>query len=187
MSLGTGPERLVQLFEDTWQATRTGRGDVPPMYDPNTDMNLQTDVVVPLRNREESGVDRGIHDILHFYHPEGNPPDVTDNGYREVREVETVQLDIELTDRTVHSNAQGEQRLSARERMTGSRADVADTSEPPYPGVQGEAMYVLETVRRGLDEWDRVNMSPVNQYLGNSNANVSYNIELIQLARNTVQ
>ena len=200
MSLGTGPQRLVRLLENKWQASRDGRADVPPMYDPGTPINQQKNVVVPLRDREQSGVNRNIHDVIHCYHPEANPPDMTDNGYREVREVETVQLDIDLTDRSVHDNPQGETRSSARERMTGLREygnnqafpmtfDVTfqqTPSEMRYRGVQGEVLYILETVRRGLSEWDRVNISPVNQYLGNSNATVSYNVELIQIARNTV-
>lgn len=187
MALGTAPDRLVTLFENTWQAQRAGRGDVPPMYDTTKDIDLQKNVVVPLRNREESGVDRGIHDIIHSYHPEANPPDIQDNGYKEVRETETVQVDIDLTDRSIHSNPVGDTRSSARERMKGDRADLADTGEPPYPGIQGEVMYVLETVRRGLDEWDTVRFTLVNQYLGNSNATVSFSVELVQLARNTVQ
>jgi len=46
--------------------------------------------------------------------------------------------------------------------------------------------YILESVRRGLDEWDRVNYSPVKYTLGNSNADVRWNVDLIKLAANTV-
>lgn len=183
MATGTGPERLVRLFEETWQATRTGRADVPPMYDPNTDVELQKNVVVPLRNREDSGVDRAKHDIIHCYHPEANAPDITDNGFDEVNELETVQVDIALTDRT--DQATGE-RLSARDRMVGDRDSLASTTDPPYGGISGEVQYILETVRRGLDEWEKVSASPVDYYLGNSNADVSWSVELEIIARNTV-
>lgn len=184
MALGTGPERLVELFENNWQQTRTGRADVPPMYDPNTDIDLQRDVVVPLRNRERSGVDRGIHDILHCYHPEANPPAITDRGYSEENVVETVQVDIDLTDRTDQSTAT---RLSARDRMVSDRSGLSSTSDAPYPGILGETKYVLEEVRRGLDEYDVVRTDLNNLYLGNSNASASVVVELERIAKDTAQ
>jgi len=184
MALGTGPQALVDLFTDRWQQSRTGRDDVPPMYDPNTDIALQKDVVVPLRNREESGVDRGKHDILHCYHPEANPPTATDTGYSEENVVETVQIDVDLTDRTDTATSE---RLSARERMVSDRGSLADLLEPPYPGILGEVKYVLETVRRGYEEYDTVSTDFQNVYLGNSNASVSVVVELEIIAKNTVQ
>jgi hypothetical protein len=187
MSLGTGPQRMVQLFTDEWQATRPGRADVPPMYDPGVDYELQKNVVVPLRDREESGINRDVHDIIHVYHPEANPPTATDNGYREERLVETVQVDVSLTDRTDHSLAPGNQRLSARKRMVGDRDDLSTGTGSEYSGILGEVKYILETVRRDLAEWDTVRYDLVNLYLGNSNANVSFSVELEQIARNTVQ
>jgi hypothetical protein len=187
MSLGTGPQALLTLFEDNWQATRAGRGDIPPMYDTQQDFELQKNVVVPLRDREESGINLDIHDILHCYHPEGNPPTSTDNGYKEERLVETVQVDVVLTDRTDHSLPAGEQRLSARERMVGDRDDLGTGEGSEYSGILGEVRYILETVRRDLAEWDTVGTDMVNLYLGNSNANASFVVELEHIARNTVQ
>jgi hypothetical protein len=183
MALGTGPEALVDLFIDNWQQSRTGRDDVPPMYDPTQKIQLQKGVVVPLRNREQSGVDRGKHDILHCYHPEANPPAVTDRGYSEENVVETVQVDVDLTDRTDHSTGE---RLSARERMVSDRGSLASTSDPPYPGVLGEVKYVLEEVRRGYREWDTVSFDVQNLYLGNSNANAAITVELERVAKDTV-
>jgi len=184
MALGTGPQALVTLFEDNWQKSRAGRDDVPPMYDDTTQIQLQKGVIVPLKNREQSGVDRGKHDIIHCYHPEAGPITVTDTGYSEERITETVQVDIELTDRTDQSTGE---RLSARDRMVSKRGNLASVSEPPYPGILGEAKYVLEEKRRGYREWDTVSVEPVNVYLGNSNANVSLNVELERIAKDTVQ
>lgn len=188
MALGTGPQRLAEFLEDNWQATRAGRGDVPPAIQHQTggeDPALNDGVLV-VRDRERVSVDNGKHDLIHVYHPEAAPPTEEDNGYKEKRVVETVQVDIELTDRTDQSQDPPE-RLSAEKRMVGRRGDLAATDEPPYPGIWGEVRYLLETARRGLDEWDTVRQSPVNVFLGHANANVSINVELEQIATNTVQ
>lgn len=188
MALGTSPQRLIRLFENQWQATRTGRGDLPPIVKRETqgeDEDLQDGVVV-FTNREEVGIDNSRHDPIHIYHPEANPPTSQDRGFKEEQLIETVQVDVSLTDRTDHSLPPGEQRLSARQRMVGRRGDLASLSDPPYPGILGELKYILEGVRRGLDEWDKVSHDFVNLYLGNSNADVSITVELEQPARNTV-
>jgi hypothetical protein len=130
-------------------------------------------------------VTQSSYDLIHCYHPEGNSPEITDRGFDEQRIVETVQVDISVTDRTDHTTDPST-RLLARERMVGDRDDLASTSDPPYPGISGEVQYILESYRRGLDEWDRVNYTPVNVFLGNSNADISINVDLIQLATNTV-
>lgn len=189
MALGTGPQRLIDLFETEWQAARTGRADIPSVIEYNTgteDPDLNNGVLV-VRDRGEVGIDLARHDVIHCYHPEANPPASTDQGYKEERLVETVQVDVELTDRTDHSLAASDSRLSATERMVGLRGDVAAFDEPPYPGILGEVKYILETVRRGLDEWDTVSHDFVNLYLGNSNADAAVSVELEQIARNTVQ
>jgi len=187
MALGTAPQRLIDYIESNWQETRTGRGDVPPIIKHNTgsdDPDLNSGVVV-FRDREEVAVDNGKHDLIHIYHPEGNPPIEEDTGYAEKRVVEQVQVDIALTDRPDPNDAAN--RLSAKARMTGSRSDMPNTDEPPYPGIWGEVRYILETIRRGLDEWDTVSEDAINVNLGNSNADVSINVELEQIATNTVQ
>lgn len=189
MALGTGPQRLQTLIESQWQATRSGRADVPDTIKATTgseDPDLNSGVLV-VRDRGDVAVDQSKHDLIHVYHPEANPPLVEDNGYAEQRIVETVQVDIDITDRTDHSRPAGDQRLSAKERMVGFRGDLASLSEPPYPGLLGETKYVLEEVRRGLDEWDTVSHDLVNVYLGNSNATVSLSVELEQIATGTVQ
>jgi len=189
MSLLTGPQRLIKLLQDDWQPTRVGRGDIPDVVrdsggDPSSDPT-DGDGVLVVRDREEVRFQTSRHDLIHCYHPEGNTPEVNDRGYDEQRIVETVQVDISITDRTDHTTDPSD-RLLARERMVGDRDDVADTSEPPYPGISGEVQFILEGVRRGLDEWDRVDYTPVRATLGNSNADVSWNVDLIRLAANTV-
>lgn len=183
MALGTGSQRLVSLLTDNWQASRTGRADIPAVItgDPRTNSG-----VLIRRDREDVYKDNAKHDLVHCYHPEGNPPTTNDNGYSEVQELEWVQIDISLTDRTDHSLAPADQRLSAKERMVGLRGDLADVSQPPYGGIAGEVYYHLETVRRGLSEWEKVSTDMVNWYLGNSNANVSFMVELEIMARSTV-
>jgi hypothetical protein len=186
MAFGTGPEALIELFETEWEQSRTGRDDVPPIIAQQTadeDPKLNNGVL-PLKNREQSGVSMSRHDVVHCYHPEAGPFAVSDSGYKEQNVVETVQVDIELTDRTDQT---ADERLSATERMVSSRGSVAALDEPPYPGILGEIKYLLETIRRGLDEYDRVRHDIVNFYLGNSNANASINVELERIAANTVQ
>lgn len=186
MALGTSPQRIITLLEDNWQASRTGRDDIPPIIkretqNENPDLNVG---VLALRDREQSSWDHAKHDIIHIYHPEGNPPSSTDRGYKEEQLVETVQIDIDITDRTDQDTGT---RLSAKERMVGERGDLSGFYMPPYPGLLGETKYILETVRRGLDEWDTVSHDFANVYLGNSNATVSIIVELEQIARNTAQ
>lgn len=189
MALGTSPQRLVRFLESNWQATRTGRGDIPDTIKHHTgseDPDLNSGVLL-VRDRDQPFVDYGKHDLIHVYHPEASAPVVTDIGYSEVNEVETVQVDISLTDRTDHSLAAGNQRLSAKDRMVGDRDDLASTSDPPYPGIAGEVQYLLETIRRGLDEWDTVTATPATWRLGTANADVAWTVELETIARNTVQ
>lgn len=188
MALGTGPQALQEYIETNYQETRNGRADLPPIIKHATgtdDPKLNSGVLV-LRDREDPRYDTGKHDLVHLYHPEANPPDRSDQGYREVNLIESVQLDISLTDRSDHSLAAGNQRLSARERMTGLRGDLASTESPPYGGIAGEMQYLLESTRKGLSEWDRVSFTPVNWFLGNSNADVSLSVELERIAANTV-
>ena len=184
MALHTGPQRLQTLFEDNWQASRTGRADIPDVITGDPKRNRG---VVVFRDRESVDVDHAKHDLIHCYHPEANPPSIQDQGYKEQRIVETVQVDIDLTDRTDQTLPAGQQRLSAKKRMVGLRGDLANLDEPPYGGIAGEVKYILESNRRGLAEWDRVNYDYLNTYLGNSNATISLNVELVRLAANTVQ
>lgn len=189
MSLGTAPQAALELLEDEWTVTRAGRADVPPIIKHVTgsdDPSVESGVYAT-RDRKDPHLDLGRHDQIHVYHPEANPPQFTDNGYKEERQIETVQMDIILTDRTDHDRPAGEQRLSARDRMVGLRDDLGTGVGSEYSGILGEVKYILEVVRRGLEEWDTVSTDMVNLFLGNSNANASLVVEMEHIARNTVQ
>jgi len=186
---GLGPQALKELFEDGydsydgWQATRSGRPDVPPIAanEPGgEDANRGVSVRV---NREEVAVDNAVYDLIHIYHPSADPGSRQDQGFQEERIVESVQIDIDVTDRT---NDDGT-RTFARERMTGYEGDILDVlnDDPPYPGLLGETIYVLEGVRKGLKIWDTVSWEPLDWTLKNSNATVRLQVELEQIARNT--
>ena len=186
MALGTGPQRLLSLFESNWSASRTGRGDIPDIIKHNTgseEPDLNTGVLA-VRDREQVFVDTGKHDLIHCYIPEANPPVVEDNGYAEERRVESVQVDIEIATRPDPDDSS--KRLPV-DRMMGDRSNITDTGSAPDAGLAGETKYILETKRRGLDEWDVVSVDLINWFIGNSNANVSYLVELEEIARNTVQ
>jgi len=185
MSFGTAPQALVELFETEWQESRTGREDVPQIIKHRTggDNPDLKDGVYPLRDRQKVGTEHQRHDYIHCYHTDAGPVSVSDQGYKEQEVIETVQVDIDLTDRT--DSVTGE-RLSAVDRMVGERGGMA-LGEPPYPGIFGEVKYILETVRRGYKEWDTVSHKIVNSFLGNSNATVSLNVELERVAMNTVE
>jgi len=189
MALLTGPDRLIDLLQTEWTPQRAGRGDIPDVVrdsggNPSSDPT-DGDGVLILKNREEVNVQQSRHDLIHCYHPEGNSPEVTDRGYDEQRIVETVQIDIDIADRTQHG-VSPPNRSGARARMVGDRADLASTSDPPYGGLSGEVQFILEGVRRGLDEWERVDYTPVGATLKNSNATVRWSVDLVQLAANTV-
>jgi len=181
MTLGTGPQALLEVLRDGWQASRTGRPDVPPLV-PKGDERTENGVLL-VRDRSDVRVQQDRHDLIHVYQPEASPGAITDTGFDEQRVVETVQIDISVTDRT---DSVGERTL-ARTRIVGDRDGVADTSEPPYPGIYGEVIYILEEVRRGFDEYDTVDYEPIRTMLNNSSADVSLSVDLEQIATNTVQ
>jgi hypothetical protein len=150
------------------------------------DPDLNRGVLV-VRDRQRQGVDRALHDILHVYQPSAASPTITDRGFKEVNEVETVQIDIELADRTDHATA-SDARLDADERLVGRRTYTATSGEgEDYRGILGEVRYILETVRRGYEEWDTVSHTLGDLQILNSTADASVTVELERIARNTVQ
>lgn len=200
---GTAPQALVDRLAADWQASRAGRPDIPPaVTDPETDIGVRI-----LHDREAVTQQRAVHDLVHVYHPEQGPISIEDRGFKEQESIETVQIDIECSDRTDQSTGE---RLFARERMVGTREEqlqaygftlggadgatvgeddggtLGDDEEVAYPGLLGETIYILETIRRGFLEWDKVSYTVVGATLKNSSARMSLNVELEQLARNTV-
>lgn len=198
MTTGTGPQALAKYLRQNWQPTRVGRNDVPDVIrDSNSDPIRVTgprDIdeasgpgeVLIVNDRDVIANRQAVFDLVHCYHPQAAAPDITDRGYKEVNEVETVQIDIEVTDR---SDPDTGERLFARERLVGDReaAGFPGDESPPYPGIMGEVKQILETGRRGLEEWDVARMDVVNLFLGNSNASISWSVGLEHIARNTVQ
>lgn len=181
MTTGTGPQAIASHLQANWQATRSGRPDVPDAVD---DPHAEFGVVIT-EDRQRAKEQYSVHDIIHCYHPQAGLT-FTDQGYKEKNVVEEVQIDIDVTDRTDPDTGE---RLSARNRLVGDRSEPGFPSDEsgPYPGVSGEVQYLLETVRRGLDEWDVARMGVVNVHLGNSEASISWSVELEHIAANTVQ
>jgi len=182
MTLGTGPQALLEVLRDGWQASRTGRPDVPPLV-PKGDERTENGVLL-VRDRSDVRVQQDRHDLIHCYTPESDPGTTTDKGFDEQGVIDVVQIDIEVTDRT---DATTGERLLARNRMVGERDKVAEPDDPPYPGIAGEVRYTLETVRRGFAEYDKVSYEPIRTMLNNSSADVSLSVDLEQIATNTVQ
>lgn len=186
---GLGPQALKELIEDGynghsgWQASRTGRPDVPPIAANLSGGEDANRGVVVKANREDVSVEQSVHDLIHIYHPSADPGSRQDQGFQEERIVESVQIDIDITDRTAADGT----RLSARERMVGYEGNILSLLDdgPPYPGLLGETVYVLEGVRKGLSVWDTVSWEPLDWTLKNSNATVRLQVELEQIARNT--
>ena len=186
MAYGTGGDALVSLLRDNWHQSRVGRDDVPQIIGQSDDPRTTTGVY-PLADRDDKRVDLSQHDLVHCYVPSGNPGSTEDTGFDEQRITEVVQIDISVTDRTDHSRPAGDQRLGAKQRMVGDRGSVATLGDPPYPGILGEVQYILEKFRRGFDQYDTVSYDPIRVLLNNSNADVSLNVELEQIASNTVR
>lgn len=200
------PEAVTDYLKDNWQAARAGRADVPALVaDPKTDKG-----VLITQNRDHPGYNSGMHDLIHVYHPEGGALTLEDKGYQEEGSVETVQIDIEVTNRTDPNDPAA--RLEANERLKGTRGEtitsagftlggssgatlggssggtLGSSGSVAYPGIFGEVKYLLEGIRRGLDEWDVTrNPQPVNVFLGAANANVSLDLGLEHIARRTRQ
>jgi len=180
MTYGTGPQAVADHIQNNWQATRTGRPDVPAIV-----TNEQTDFGVRVEtNREDIANNRAVHDLIHCYHPQASGLSIQDRGYDEKNTVEEVQIDVECADRTDPDTGE---RLYARDCLVGDRDDAGFQYNDggPYPGVFGEVVYVLEAVRRDFEEWDVARMDVINTYFGNSNANMSLSVELEHIAANT--
>lgn len=193
MTLGTGPQALETLLLTNWEPTRSGREDVPdvirdgsgnPSNDP-ADADGPGKVLVT-HDRDTVANNNAVFDLVHCYHPQAAGMTITDTGYKEKNVVETVQIDIDTTDRTDPGTGE---RLSARERMVGDRDSPGfpTDEDAPYPGLFGECVYILETVRRGMDEWDVARTDVVNTALYNSEATMSLSVDLEHIAANTVQ
>lgn len=197
-TFGTGPQALVNHLARNWQASRSGRPDVPDVVRDSGGTPLTGGDAV----RAERGVliaeDRdvvanqhAVHDLVHCYHPQAAGLSVEDKGYQEQGVVETVQIDVEATDRTDESTGE---RLTADRRLVGDRSEwggsVAFTSpqligDAQYPGLLGEVKYILELGRRGFEEYEVASHDVVNLYLGNSNASASFTVDLEWVALNT--
>lgn len=182
MTYGTGPQALVDHFSTNWQATRTGRPDLPEI---TTDYRSTAGTVFVTNDRSVIADNQQIHDLLHCYHPQADALAFTDRGYDEKNVVETVQIDIEATDRTDPDTGE---RLSAKDRLVGDRDDANFPTDesPPYPGLLGEVVYLLETIRRDFEEWDVARMDVLNLFLGNSDASAAVSVDLEHIAQDTV-
>lgn len=192
MTYGTGPSAVQQILWDNWQATRSGRPDVPdlvrdgngdPSNDPQ-DADAPGELLV-LKNREEVATNRAVVDTIHVYHPSESFGTWEDAGAQWEDVTENVQVDIDLTNRT--DPATGE-RVTARERMVGDRdAASFDGEDAPYPGILGEVKYCFELVRKQYEEYDRVSVTPLGGTLENSDATVRLDVTLEILAKETVR
>lgn len=181
MTFGTGSQALVNYLASNWQASRTGRGDIPT----STTVHRSTPGTVFItQDRDEVAVEKSVHDLVHCYHPEADGIDVRDAGSQEQGTTEAVRIDVEVSDRT-HPDT-GE-RVYANAALVGDRDDANFPSnrEPPYPGIAGEVKYLLEDVRKGFEEWDRVSHDVRLVHMGNSNARAHFHVELEIIAENT--
>lgn len=181
MTFGTGAQAMAGYLTTNWQASRTGRTDLPAaVTDPDTEFGVHI-----VNDREIVAENRTVHDLIHVYHPEASGLDYQDRGYNEVQTRENLQIDIECTNRNDPDTGE---RLSARTRMVGDRdaAGFPTDETPPYPGLLGETVYLLESIRRDFEEWDVTRIQPLTIYLRNSNANASIDVELEHVAKNTV-
>lgn len=186
MTFGTGPQAVAEYIGDTYQQTRAGREDVTGLAANKPGGEEQNPGVVVRHDRGDVSVQRSVHDLIHVYHPDaGGIGTWDDQGYSEKNTVENVQIDFDLTNR---NNLDTGERLNARDRLVGDRdsGGFPTDSDPPYPGILGETLYVLETVRRNFEEWDVSRIQPLTIFLGNSDASASIDVELEHIATTTV-
>jgi hypothetical protein len=182
MTTGTGPQALADYIESNWQETRAGRTDVPPI---TPDHKSQRGSVFIQHDRDDVAWNTNVHaGQIHCYHPDAANVEISDEGYASAQEIETVQVDIAVTDGTAADGT----RRDAKAVLTGDRSDAGFPSGagPPYPGVNGEFKYVMETARRNFEEWDVSRFSQLTMYKGGARASASWNVELEHIARNTV-
>lgn len=176
MTFGTGPQALVETLAEFWQPNRSGRPSIPPA---TTEYRSSPDTVFITHDRSEVANTQSVHDLVHCYHPQTTGIQFTDKGSREQGAIETVQIDIDIADRT--DSTTGE-RLSAATRLVGDRSDpdfATTLEEGPYPGIMGEVKYILESdTRTGFEEYDVARHDIVNLQLNNSNALASFSVDL---------
>lgn len=181
MTFGTGPQALAAYLADGWEATRAGRPDVPKA---TTEPRSEPGTVLVTNDRGEVANNQSVHDLVHVYHPDGSGVDVSDKGSQEQGTVETVHIDVETADRT---DPETGERVYAKDRLVGDRSDPdfpAD-STPPYPGIVGEVKYLLESIRRGHAEFERVEHTMDVVHLANSNARAAFLVDLEIIAERT--
>lgn len=190
MTYGTGPQAVSDYLLDNWQAARSGRNDIPDVIrDSGGNRSRDPDDgpgVLMYHDRQEVNYNAAVHDLIHCYHPEASGLDIEDRGYDEHNVRENIQIDIDITDRRDPSDGT---RLNARDRMVGDRGAAGFPSDesPPYPGIAGEVVYLLEDTRRNFQEWDVARIQPLTVLLKNSDASVSLDVILEHVAKNTVQ
>ena len=182
MTYGTGPQALVEYLADNWQATRDGRPDIPGA---TTEYKSETGTVFITHDRSEVADVHSVHDLVHVYHPQTTGVTAQDKGSQEQGTVETVQIDVETTDRT---DPETHERLDATTLLRGDRSDPDFPTDrsPPYPGIAGEVKYLLEDIRRGHAEWDKVSHDIMSLTLENSNARAVFTVDMEIIAENTV-
>jgi hypothetical protein len=185
MTFGTGPQSLVQQLADHWTVTRSGRPDVP---DATTQQRSEAGTVLLTNDRDVVANNQGVHDLVHCYHPQATGISMQDKGFDEQGATETVQIDIETTNRPDPDTGE---RLDARTRMVGDRSDPdfsTAISEGPYPGILGEVLYVLEAhTRLGFAEYDVARKEVINLQLYNSEASASVSVDLEWISVNTAE
>jgi hypothetical protein len=192
MTFGSGPQAVSDHLLDNWQVSRSGRNDVPDVLRDSGNNRIRDPQqavdpgkVLHYYDRFEPNVNRGAWDLVHCYHPEAGGIDWADSGFNEKTTTETIQIDLETVDRRDPSD---DTRARARERMVGDRDDAGFPSDesPPYPGILGETLYLLEDVRRNFNEWDVARIQPLTVNLKHSECVVRLEVALEHVVTNVV-
>lgn len=186
MTFGTGPQALRDYLDANWKVSRDFRPDIP---DSTTEQRSAPGTVFITNDRGEIANNQNVHDLVHCYHPEAGGIEVDDKGSQEQGTIEPVRIDVETADRTDPDTGE---RVNARDALVGDRGELTvpftvphHVGLPSYPGIAGEVKYLLELIRKGHEEWQRVAHDGQAVHLGNSNARFQFRVELEIIAVNT--
>lgn len=172
----TGVQYVADLIEGAWTPDRPGRAkDVPqPVIHTESD---------------QQNVDTKRNDSCYVKDGGGQEVEPASFGWQEERRTTRVEVDLVASDKRVQGD-----KVDGRVRLLGYRNTGDSTDEfglePGEPedngGLVGEVRLILTNVRRGDREFDRIEVTGVNDVSGTMGANkyrAQVTVELVEIAR----
>lgn len=171
----TAGDAIATLLSNEWQPQVPGRDNIP---DTVASPEKGTGVLI-VQNNQNLRERTNTHDIVHVQHVDKA---IQDKGSNSEKVVDTVQIDVVLSDRDTDGDSVRE---SAVDRLVGTRNQ--GNEGPSLGGIAGEIKRILNGIRKGFKEWDVSSHSVDQLQLLNTNARATFTLELEIIERNVEQ